>query len=160
MVGIIGNLDGRSRARRVGTSRALFPPGIDVNATPPVHRFIRENDPGQLLLHTDGACLHNGGANPRASCGVVYRSSTQLPPGIINYFKFPLENKGPTGEEHPQTSNKAGSCTGAPVKNQDLWECLLGEVERWDDDGIQIQFWRISRAWNTEADYHAKQAAS
>ena len=50
--------------------------------------------------------------------------------------------------------------TGAAVKNRDLWECLLGEIERWDGDGMQVKFWRIPRDWNTDADYHARQAAS
>ncbi|KAI8946031.1 ribonuclease H-like domain-containing protein [Xylaria longipes] len=45
------------------------------------------------------------------------------------------------------------------VKNKDMWETLLGEVERWHDRGVSIQFWRIPRAWNTVADAAAKKAA-
>jgi hypothetical protein len=48
---------------------------------------------------------------------------------------------------------------GAPVKNQDLWQRLLGEVERWDEEGISLAFWRIPRKLNTKADRHAKEAA-
>ncbi|KAK7409385.1 hypothetical protein QQX98_008447 [Neonectria punicea] len=48
---------------------------------------------------------------------------------------------------------------GANVKNKDLWEALLGEVERWDSHGLKIQFWRIPRGLNTVADRAAKQAA-
>ncbi|KAI3323325.1 ribonuclease H-like domain-containing protein [Xylariaceae sp. AK1471] len=47
----------------------------------------------------------------------------------------------------------------ADVKNKDLWEMLLGEVERWRDRGLSIQFWRIPRKWNTVADAAAKKAA-
>ncbi|KAH6618325.1 ribonuclease H-like domain-containing protein, partial [Chaetomium sp. MPI-SDFR-AT-0129] len=32
-----------------------------------------------------------------------------------------------------------------PVKNKDLWEVLLGEVERLHDEGTEVQFWRIPR---------------
>lgn len=46
-----------------------------------------------------------------------------------------------------------------PVKNKDLWEMLLGEVEKWHDRGLRIQFWRIPREWNTVADAAAKIAA-
>lgn len=46
------------------------------------------------------------------------------------------------------------------VKNKDLWEMLLGEVERWDDEGLSIQFWKIPREWNAVADAAAKKAAA
>ncbi|KAI1439017.1 putative ribonuclease H1 [Xylaria sp. CBS 124048] len=49
--------------------------------------------------------------------------------------------------------------SGAKVKNHDLWEMLLGEIEQWHDKGVSIQFWRIPREWNTDADAGAKQAA-
>jgi ribonuclease HI len=45
------------------------------------------------------------------------------------------------------------------VKNKDLWEMLLGEVERWDSWGVEVQFWRIPRALNEMADSAAKRAA-
>ncbi|POR37323.1 Ribonuclease H1 [Tolypocladium paradoxum] len=49
--------------------------------------------------------------------------------------------------------------TGAEVRNKDLWEMRLGEVERWDYWGLKIQFWRIPRMLNARADRAAKQAA-
>ncbi|KAJ3580272.1 hypothetical protein NPX13_g301 [Xylaria arbuscula] len=45
------------------------------------------------------------------------------------------------------------------VKNKDLWEMLLGEVERWQDAGLSVKFWRIPRDWNKVADAAAKKAA-
>ena len=33
-------------------------------------------------------------------------------------------------------------------------------MERWDEEGMRIQFRRIPREWNTEADPHAKVAAN
>ncbi|KAI0595237.1 ribonuclease H-like protein [Biscogniauxia sp. FL1348] len=48
----------------------------------------------------------------------------------------------------------------ADVKNKDLWEMLLGEFEKWNDQGLSIRFWRIPREWNTTADAAAKEAAS
>jgi ribonuclease HI len=50
--------------------------------------------------------------------------------------------------------------TGEPVKNKDLWQCLLGECERWADNGVKISFWRIPRELNKEADRRAKAAAA
>ncbi|KAK1832049.1 ribonuclease H-like domain-containing protein [Podospora conica] len=50
--------------------------------------------------------------------------------------------------------------SGSPVKNKDLWEALLGEIERFDAAGMSIQFWRIPREWNTIADAAAKEAAT
>jgi ribonuclease HI len=46
------------------------------------------------------------------------------------------------------------------VKNKDLWEALLGEIERKHDVGVQILFWRIPRELNTIADQWAKEAAA
>lgn len=53
-----------------------------------------------------------------------------------------------------QTNDKAD------VKNKDLWEMLLGEVERAKDDGLTIHLWHIPREWNTVADAAAKEAAA
>ncbi|KAL2176100.1 ribonuclease H-like domain-containing protein [Thermothelomyces heterothallicus CBS 202.75] len=49
---------------------------------------------------------------------------------------------------------------GGGVKNRDLWEALLGEIERYRDEGMAVQFWRISREWNIVADAAAKEAAA
>jgi len=40
-----------------------------------------------------------------------------------------------------------------------MWEMLLGEVERWEEGGMSIQFWRIPRHWNHTADAVAALAA-
>lgn len=48
---------------------------------------------------------------------------------------------------------------GGAVKNKDLWELLLGEVERWHDEGLRVMFWRIGREFNSVADKAAKKAA-
>ncbi|KAE8341835.1 hypothetical protein BDV24DRAFT_163058 [Aspergillus arachidicola] len=183
------------------TPQSLFPPGIITSASPHVSRFIHRTNPKQFLIYTDGACLDNGGANPKAGCGIIFK------PDDAGYLRFPLENEGPTGEAHPQTSNRAElraviaalrfrfwtgegfnslviatdseyvvegvtswvrgwirrgwkTSMGAAVKNRDLWECLLGEMEKWDSNGMQVKFWRIPRDWNTDADYHARHAAS
>ncbi|OIW33173.1 RNase H domain protein [Coniochaeta ligniaria NRRL 30616] len=45
------------------------------------------------------------------------------------------------------------------VKNKDLWEVLLGEIERYKDLGLSVELWRIPREWNTVADAVAKEAA-
>ncbi|KAJ9489096.1 hypothetical protein VN97_g4195 [Penicillium thymicola] len=51
------------------------------------------------------------------------------------------------------------SITGEPIRNRDLWECLLGEVEILEEKGISVQFWRIPKELNAKADRHAHHAA-
>ncbi|KAE8306952.1 ribonuclease H-like protein [Aspergillus transmontanensis] len=164
------------------TLQSLFPPGISTNASPHVSRFIHRTKPKQFLIYTDSACLDNGGANPKAGCGIVFK------PNDAGYLRFPLENKGPTGEAHPQTSNRAelraviaalrfrfwtGEGFNSLVIATDFEYVVEGvtswvrgwirrgwKTKRWDDNGMQVKFWRIPRDWNTDADYHARHAAS
>lgn len=49
---------------------------------------------------------------------------------------------------------------GGDVKNRDLWDLLLGEVERLWDDEMRVEFWKIPRQLNDEADAAAKSAAN
>lgn len=49
---------------------------------------------------------------------------------------------------------------GATVKNQDLWKCLLSQIEEHDKEGLRVQFWRIPREWNEVADRYAREAAN
>ncbi|PCD21527.1 hypothetical protein AU210_016487 [Fusarium oxysporum f. sp. radicis-cucumerinum] len=185
------------------TSVTLFPAGISREAIPNVTRFIHRDDPKALLIYTDGACLNNGQANPRAGWAFVFRPQT---PNATTYVSGRLENRGPFGDDHSQTSNRAElraviaalrfrywngegfttvvlatdseyvvkgatiwvlgwfrkgwrTSSGGLVKNRDLWEALLGEMDRWNAYGVKIQFWRIPREWNVEADQLAKRAA-
>lgn len=183
----------------------LFPPtGHRGFTSSPVPRFVRDSDPRQLLIYTDGACSNNGGLNPRGGCSFIYRTSKPSP-SAEDYVRFPLESVGPTGERHTHTSNRAElraviaalrfrswdkeefDClviatdsdyvvkgitswvkawrrkgwktrSGTAVKNKDLWQCLLGEIERADENGLLVKFWWIPRQWNMEADHHAKAA--
>ncbi|KAF5596049.1 ribonuclease H [Fusarium subglutinans] len=48
---------------------------------------------------------------------------------------------------------------GAVVRNVEMWQAFLGEVERWDEYAVKIQLWKIPREWNTEADRLAKEGA-
>ncbi|KXH41274.1 RNase H domain-containing protein [Colletotrichum nymphaeae SA-01] len=50
--------------------------------------------------------------------------------------------------------------TGENVKNRDLWEALLLNVERLHDQSVSVRFWWIPRKFNHEADRAAKGAAS
>ncbi|KAF7945200.1 hypothetical protein EAE96_009979 [Botrytis aclada] len=65
----------------------------------PAHRFIRNTNPREILIFADGSCLSNGLDGSRAGCGFVISPHYK--------FGFRLENSGPTGEPHPQTSNCA-----------------------------------------------------
>ncbi|KAG5657953.1 hypothetical protein KAF25_006904 [Fusarium avenaceum] len=49
--------------------------------------------------------------------------------------------------------------SGDDVKNRDLWEMLLGEVERWKSQGVDVCLLNIPREGNVSADAAAKEAA-
>jgi ribonuclease HI len=186
------------------TPQQLFPlqPGPPNRQFP---RFTHRSDPGTILIYTDGACLNNGQPNPAAGWGFVFREpEPDLPE--LGRVSGRLEDFGPSGEPHPQTSNRAelraviaalqyrvwfgdGSrrlviatdseyvTRGATewvrtwgrngwvtsnrtaVKNRDLWEELLCRLIGHRERGMEICFWRIPRAWNTEADRIARVGA-
>ncbi|KAK1595391.1 RNase H domain-containing protein [Colletotrichum navitas] len=50
--------------------------------------------------------------------------------------------------------------TGGLVKNRDLWEALLLDVEKLHDRGVSVRFWKIPRHQNNLADKEAKRAVS
>ncbi|KAH7020754.1 uncharacterized protein B0I36DRAFT_25331 [Microdochium trichocladiopsis] len=50
--------------------------------------------------------------------------------------------------------------TGDTVKNQDLWDLLLGQVEAAHESGLAVVFWKIARELNTVADAAAKAASA
>ncbi|KAL2132138.1 hypothetical protein VTI74DRAFT_4144 [Chaetomium olivicolor] len=66
---------------------------------------------------------------------------------------------GATGWAKGWVRNGWKTRTGGDVKNRDLWEMLLGEVERWKDRGLRVALWRIPRDLNAVADTAAKEAA-
>ncbi|KXJ85549.1 hypothetical protein Micbo1qcDRAFT_169301 [Microdochium bolleyi] len=49
---------------------------------------------------------------------------------------------------------------GETVKNQDLWDLLLGQIEAAKDEGLSVEFWKIARELNMEADAAAKAAST
>jgi ribonuclease HI len=48
---------------------------------------------------------------------------------------------------------------GSPARNRDLWERLSERMGMCVEGGCEVSFWRVPRAWNTEADQAAKAAA-
>ncbi|OAA57028.1 Ribonuclease H-like protein [Niveomyces insectorum RCEF 264] len=46
------------------------------------------------------------------------------------------------------------------VKNRDLWELLLGQVEQWSKRGLEVQLWKIPREQNMRADLAANTAVA
>lgn len=187
------------------TPQSLFPHCPKVTETERVHRFIRLNHNNrsvedEFLIYTDATCMDNGRMNARAGCSFVYNDSAS------GFARFPLEYKGPTGQQHTLTIDRAqiraviaalryrdwaaDSCSrmiiatdseyvvdgitreapewfewswvtraGEPIRNRDLWECLLGEIEVWEERGMRVQFWLIPREMNLKADRHAHCAA-
>ncbi|CAI7610187.1 unnamed protein product [Penicillium glandicola] len=45
-----------------------------------------------------------------------------------------------------------------PVRNRDLWEFLVGEIEMWEERGLIVQFWWILKELNRSAHRHARTA--
>ena len=66
---------------------------------------------------------------------------------------------GATGWAKGWVRNGWKTRTGGDVKNKDLWELLLGEVEIWEDRGLHVALWKIPRELNADADIEAKEAA-
>ncbi|KAG5980179.1 hypothetical protein E4U55_004303 [Claviceps digitariae] len=183
------------------TPNVLFPPSLILRAAFQAHRYIHRDDVRKILIYTDGACLNNGQVGSKAGWAFVFI------PFKDEGISARLENNGPFGDRHDQTSNRAElraviaalrfrhwvgegfdtivlatdseyvakgateyartwvhngwrrSNEDKVVKNQDLWKALLGEIERWDSEGLKVQFWRIPRALNVMADRAAKCAA-
>lgn len=52
-----------------------------------------------------------------------------------------------------------GRHIGALVEDQDLWFCLLGEIERADDYAICVKFWHTPKEWNLMVHRFTKEAA-
>lgn len=125
-----------------GTSpSSLFPPDITTRSSPVVHRFIDRTDSTQLLIYTDGACLGNGGHNPKAGCAFIFGPKDT---GTDSFASFRLENKGPTGQVHEQTSNRA-----------ELRAVIAAlRVRAWDDEGFK------SIVIATDSDYVVKGATN
>ena len=57
-------------------------------------------DQGAFLIYTDGSCIDNGGQDPVAGWAFVFNEDEGFVSGR-------LEKEGPSGELHPQTSNRA-----------------------------------------------------
>lgn len=66
---------------------------------------------------------------------------------------------GATGWAKGWVRNGWKTRTGGHVKNKDLWELLLGEVEKWKQQGLRVDLWKIPRELNGDADAAARQAA-
>jgi len=73
-------------------------------------RFVRRKNKREFLIFTDGACLNNGQSNPSAGCAFIFHpitTTTPPLPAVDGTLSFRLENKGPTGADSAQTSNRA-----------------------------------------------------
>ncbi|KAI1136090.1 hypothetical protein F5Y05DRAFT_123773 [Hypoxylon sp. FL0543] len=64
---------------------------------------------------------------------------------------------GATGWVRSWVCNGWKTQTGGSVKNQDLWELFLGEVEKCRETGLEVELWKIPRKMNELADAVAKE---
>ena len=70
-------------------------------------RYIHRHDQTKGLIFTDGACLNNGQANPRAGWAFVAGPPELAATHSCGNFKGRLEQIGPFGDHGAQTSNRA-----------------------------------------------------
>ncbi|KAI0997017.1 hypothetical protein K3495_g11166 [Podosphaera aphanis] len=74
------------------------------------HRFIRNDNPREILIFADGVCLQNSKAGPIAGWAFVYRPSAYSQDGKLTHagtISGRLEAKGPTGKLYTATSSRA-----------------------------------------------------
>lgn len=133
---------------------SLFPPRVKTNMRHT--RFINATNATQMLIYTDGACLNNGRNNPMAGCAFVFKpSSSSDPAGCVN---FHLEKKGPRGEAHQQTSNRAelraviGALKFRHWKGEGFSTLVIATDSEYVVEGATnwIRGW-IRRGWTTRA---------
>ncbi|KAM3428319.1 hypothetical protein NHJ13734_008654 [Beauveria thailandica] len=67
-------------------------------------RYTHHNDNSMLLIMTDGACLNNGQANPKAGWAFCQGADLEGGPLLVSGR---LEKKGPWGDDGIQSSNRA-----------------------------------------------------
>ncbi|KAM3559456.1 hypothetical protein MY1884_003452 [Beauveria asiatica] len=67
-------------------------------------RYTHHNDNSMLLIMTDGACLNNGQANPKAGWAFCQGAGLEGRPLLVSGR---LEKKGPWGDDGIQSSNRA-----------------------------------------------------
>jgi len=70
-------------------------------------RYIHCQDRTKGLIFTDGACLNNGQAIPRAGWAFVAEPPELAATHSCDNVKGRLEKKGPFGDDGTQTSNRA-----------------------------------------------------
>lgn len=68
--------------------------------------------------------------------------------------------KGSTQWVQSWVRNRWLTSKNTPVKNRDLWELLLQEIQKFDRESLRVVFWHIPRGWNQVADRGAKEAAA
>lgn len=131
----------------------LFPLGIGHKAMPPVRRFIRRTDPSQALIYTDGACLDNGNEGSRGGCAFVFHPPMETRAGSAS---MALEERGPTGEKYPHTSNRAEIRAVIAALRYRVWtgegfrSLVIATDSEYVVDGITVWIhnW-LSRGWRT-----------
>ncbi|KAJ5975133.1 hypothetical protein N7481_008840 [Penicillium waksmanii] len=78
-----------------------------VSMSPPIVRNVRQSINEQHLIYIAGVCPGNGQTNPKAGCAYVFAPVLKRIVRPYAYVSFRLENKGPTGEYHSQTKERA-----------------------------------------------------
>lgn len=74
------------------------------------YRFRRLSGHREILIYTDGACINNGFPNAKAGYAFIFRPGIpgEVDAGEVDgWVSGRLEEKGPTGVRHEQTSNRA-----------------------------------------------------
>ncbi|KAI0109340.1 ribonuclease H-like domain-containing protein [Hypoxylon sp. NC0597] len=84
---------------------------------------------------------------------VICSSSDYLVEGATTWLKTWVEGnwEEPFSWKDPSTNQN--------VRNRDLWEIFFEYIQKWNNDGLTVKFWKIPKALNTMAHEAAKLAA-
>ncbi|KAJ5725475.1 ribonuclease H-like domain-containing protein [Penicillium malachiteum] len=120
------------------TPETLFPPTTIPHAsvTHKVNRLINRDDDKCMLIYTDGVYLDIEDEGPLFGCSIVYKGDARSARALgetnfidndyRNYSCFALEMRGPSGEDHTPTTQRA--------KLRAVIAAL--QFRNWDSDGF------------------------
>ncbi|KAJ5609046.1 ribonuclease H-like domain-containing protein [Penicillium herquei] len=134
----------------------LFRSGFEFRSVPGL-RFFHRKYPGTFLVYTAGTCLDIGTENQRAGCGFVFGRTPHPDKTDSTYVQLSLENKGPTGEAHEQTSERAqlraviAASRFCDWRREGFDRMVIATDSDYVVEGIttHIRGW-IQRGWRTE----------
>lgn len=114
VIGKISCVEARTLYYGVKTYPSIFRPPSQLDTPGTLfsdeHRFIRRSNPREILIYCDGVCIRKSSSESIGGWAFVYRPSAYDEDGVLSHagtISARLETKGPTGQIHTATSNRA-----------------------------------------------------